>query len=85
MSTFHEYLRTRLETGGFSTEDALGSFLPLVREVLEAHAAGRVAPLEGLDAFASMASGSGSRRLGGRSRVATRPRCAASKRPARWP
>jgi predicted DNA-binding WGR domain protein/DNA polymerase III delta prime subunit len=51
MSTFHEHLRTRLETGGFSTEDALGSFLPLVREVLEAHAAGRVAPLEGLDAL----------------------------------
>ncbi|MGO9110943.1 MAG: DUF4011 domain-containing protein, partial [Thermoguttaceae bacterium] len=51
MSAFHEYLRTRLETGGFSTEDALGSFLPLVREVLEAHAVGRVAPLEGLDAL----------------------------------
>ena len=51
MSTFHEHLRARLETGGFSTEDALGSFLPLVREVLEAHAAGRVAPLEGLDAL----------------------------------
>jgi len=51
MSAFHEYLCTRLEMGGFSTEDALGSFLPLVREVLEAHAAGRVAPLEGLDAL----------------------------------
>ena len=51
MNAFHEYLRARMETGGFSTEDALGSFLPLVREVLEAHAAGRVAPLEGLDAL----------------------------------
>jgi hypothetical protein len=51
MSTFHEYLRSRLETGGFTTEDALASFLPLVREVLDAHAAGRVAPLEGLDAL----------------------------------
>ncbi len=51
MSTFHEYLRARLETGGFSTEDALGSFLPLVREVLDAHSAGRVAPLEGLEAL----------------------------------
>ena len=51
MNTFHEYLRARLETGGFSTEDALGSFLPLVREVLEAHAAGGVAPLEGLEAL----------------------------------
>ena len=49
MTTFHEYLRTRLETGGFSTEDALSSFLPLIREVLDAHAAGLVAPLEGLD------------------------------------
>ena len=56
MSTFHEYLRTRLETGGFSTEDALASFLPLVREVLEAHAAGRVAPLEGLEALARRGS-----------------------------
>jgi len=51
MSTFHEYLRGRLETGGFSTEDTLASFLPLVREVLDAHAAGCVAPLEGLDAL----------------------------------
>jgi predicted DNA-binding WGR domain protein len=51
MSSFHEYLRTRLETGGFSTEDVLCSFLPLMREVLDAHAAGCVAPLEGLDAL----------------------------------
>jgi hypothetical protein len=51
MSTFHGYLRDRLETGGFSTEDALASFWPLVREVLEAHASGRVAPLESLDAL----------------------------------
>ncbi len=51
MITFHEYLRMRLEIGGFSTEDALACFLPLVREVLEAHAAGKVAPLEGLDAL----------------------------------
>ena len=51
MSKFHEYLRSRLVTDGFSTEDALASFVPLVREVLEAHAAGRVAPLEGLDAL----------------------------------
>jgi predicted DNA-binding WGR domain protein len=51
MSSFLEYLRTRLETGGFTTEDTLASFLPLVREVLEAHASGLVAPLEGLDAL----------------------------------
>ena len=51
MSSFHEYLRNRLTAGGFTTEDALGAFLPLVREVLAAHAAGQVAPLEGLDAL----------------------------------
>lgn len=49
MTTFHEFLTERLAGGGFSTEDALASFLPLVRETLEAHAADRVAPLEGLD------------------------------------
>ncbi|NQU20502.1 MAG: DNA helicase, partial [Candidatus Nealsonbacteria bacterium] len=51
MTDFYEYLCTRLETGGFSTEDTLTSFLPLVREVLDSHAAGMVAPLEGLDAL----------------------------------
>jgi predicted DNA-binding WGR domain protein len=51
MSTFHDYLRDRLETGGFSTEDALAGFLPLLRQVLTVHAAGHVAPLEGLDAL----------------------------------
>ena len=51
MIALHEYLRTRFETGGFTTEDALASFLPLVREVLEAHTLGHVAPLEGLDAL----------------------------------
>ena len=51
MSSFLEYLRARLAAGGFSTDDALNSFLPLVREVLDTHAAGKVAPLEGLDAL----------------------------------
>lgn len=51
MTTFHEYLLERLEIGGFSTEDTLAAFLPLVREVLDAHAAGLVAPLKGLDAL----------------------------------
>lgn len=51
MTSFHEYLTGRLEVGGFSTEDTLTSFLPLIREVLDAHAAGLVAPLEGLDAL----------------------------------
>ncbi len=51
MTALHDYLRLRWEAGGFSTEDTLTAFLPLVREVLEAHAAGMVAPLEGLDAL----------------------------------
>ncbi|MDZ7619186.1 MAG: hypothetical protein U1E05_19480, partial [Patescibacteria group bacterium] len=51
MTALYEYLRLRWEAGGFSTEDALTAFLPLVREVLEAHAAGLVAPLEGLEAL----------------------------------
>jgi hypothetical protein len=49
MMAFHDFLTDRIEAGGFSTEDTLASFLPLVREVIEAHAAGQVAPLEGLD------------------------------------
>ncbi len=46
MSAFASFLSTRLEADGFTTEDALASFLPLAREVQEAHAAGLVAPLE---------------------------------------
>jgi hypothetical protein len=49
MTSFHEYLSIRLESGGFTTEDVLVSFLPLVREVLDAHATGLVAPLAGLN------------------------------------
>ena len=51
MATFHEFLRSRLAAGGFSTEDALASFLPLARQVADAHAAGRVAPLDGVAAL----------------------------------
>ena len=51
MTSFHDYLTERLEIGGFSTEDTLASFLPLIREVLDAHAIDLVAPLEGLDAL----------------------------------
>lgn len=47
MSTFHELLLSGFERGGFSAEDALASFLPLARQVAQAHAAGKVAPLEG--------------------------------------
>ncbi|WP_242342062.1 AAA domain-containing protein [Anaeromyxobacter terrae] len=51
MTTFHEFLRARLAAGGFSTEDALASFLPLARQVADAHAAGLVAPLDGVAAL----------------------------------
>lgn len=47
MSAFEEFLHARLERGGFAMEDVLACFLPLLREVLQAHAAGQVAPLEG--------------------------------------
>ncbi|HIA19530.1 MAG TPA: DNA helicase, partial [Planctomycetaceae bacterium] len=49
MSDFYNFLSSRLEQQGFSTEDTLVSFLPLVRDVIAAHAQGRVAPLRGLD------------------------------------
>ncbi len=49
MTRFYDFLTDRLDESGFSTEDALASFLPLVREVLDEHNAGFVAPLEGLD------------------------------------
>ncbi len=51
MTSFTDYLERRLETGGFTTEDALASFLPLVRQVVAAHRAGRVAPLQGINAI----------------------------------
>jgi predicted DNA-binding WGR domain protein len=46
---FLDYLTHRLEIGGFTTEDALASFLPLARQVAAAHAAGKVAPLHGVE------------------------------------
>jgi predicted DNA-binding WGR domain protein len=42
---FVDFLRSR---GGFTTDDALATLLPLFRQVLETHASGRVAPLEGI-------------------------------------
>lgn len=51
MAAFLEFLRARLAAGGFSTEDVLASFLPLARQVAGAHAAGKVAPLEGVEAL----------------------------------
>ena len=43
---FLEFLKNR---GGFTTDDALATVLPLLRQAHETHAAGRVAPFEGLD------------------------------------
>jgi DNA polymerase III delta prime subunit len=51
MMPFSEYLNHRLEAGGFTTEDALASVLPLVRQVAAAHSAGLVAPLQGINAI----------------------------------
>jgi predicted DNA-binding WGR domain protein len=49
MTTFHEFLSERIEHGGFTTEDTLAAFLPLVRQVIAAHEAGLCAPLEGIE------------------------------------
>src|SRR5438128_10374592 len=51
MMNFHDYLHQRLQTGGFTTEDALAGFLPLMRQVAAAHQAGLLAPLEGTAAL----------------------------------
>lgn len=48
MTAFEVFLDDRLQLGALSTEDILTSFLPLAREVADAHAAGYVAPLRGL-------------------------------------
>ena len=49
--SLQEFLQQRFAAGGFTTEVALVSFLPLLRQVLETHAAGQVAPLDGLAAL----------------------------------
>ena len=51
MTTFHEYLRGRLETGGFSTEDALASFCRWFAKCLETHAAAASPRWKVLDAL----------------------------------
>ncbi len=48
MMAFQDFLRGQVEYGGFSTEDVLLSFLPLMRQVIATHQDGDVAPLEGL-------------------------------------
>ncbi len=48
MTAFLEFLRARQEKGGFTTEDALATLLPLFAQVSKAHEAGLVAPLRGV-------------------------------------
>ena len=51
MTPFYDFLRGQIEYGGFSTEDVLLSFLPLMRQVIATHDNDKVAPLEGLGAL----------------------------------
>lgn len=48
MTTFLPFLRDRLQQSGFATEDVLACWLPLARQVIATHAAGNVAPLDGV-------------------------------------
>ena len=48
MTSFHEFLRQQ-KSNGFTTEDVLVSFLPLMRQVIETHESGFVAPLDGIE------------------------------------
>lgn len=45
---FEQYLQQWVQEEAVSTEDVLAALLPLLREVIEAHRCGLVAPLEGL-------------------------------------
>src|SRR5262245_7839380 len=49
MTSFRSFLHSRLSDGGFTTEDALSSFLPLARQVVAAHRSGLVCPLQGIE------------------------------------
>ena len=51
MSKFLEFLNSGIDRGGFGVDDALAAILPLMRQVLETHEAGKVAPLKGVDAL----------------------------------
>ena len=45
---FLEFLEAGVAKGGFGTDDVLAALLPLMKQVLAAHGAGLVAPLEGV-------------------------------------
>src|SRR5262245_42029413 len=49
MMSFRDFFLDRLQKGGFTTEDALATFLPLMRQVVGTHSAGYVAPLQGIE------------------------------------
>jgi hypothetical protein len=48
---FQDFLQNWIAEESVSTEDVFSCFIPLAREVIEAHRADRVAPLEGLQAL----------------------------------
>ena len=48
---FVDYLADRRGIQPLSTDDSLGLFLPLLREVIDTHRCGQVAPLEGVEAI----------------------------------
>jgi predicted DNA-binding WGR domain protein len=47
-SPFIQFLEAGVAKGGFETDDVLSALLPLMKQVLAAHAAGMVAPLDGV-------------------------------------
>ena len=49
---FLKFLEAGVAKGGFETEDVLATLLPLMKQVLAAHEAGLVAPLDGLQDLA---------------------------------
>jgi superfamily I DNA and/or RNA helicase/predicted DNA-binding WGR domain protein len=50
-SPFLKFLEAGQEKGGFETDDVLAALLPLMKQVLAAHEAGLVAPLDGIQAL----------------------------------
>ena len=65
---FLSFLRDGIARGGFETDDALATLLPLMKQVLEAHERGLVAPLDGFldllvtdEGFLSVRAGKGGR------------------------
>ena len=43
-----KFLEAGVAKGGFETDDVLAALLPLMKQVLAAHEAGLVAPLDGI-------------------------------------